>query len=891
MAEFASMLKDLRKRAGLTQEDLAEQANVAVRTISDLERGVSHIPQKETARRLADALALAGLARDRFVSTARGRPPAGRLAETDLPTVSGVAPTTRMLPRSIASFTGRRSELQHVLEAAAGAAAPQGVVRICAIEGMAGVGKTSLALRAGHLVADRYPDGQLFLDLHGFTDGLDPLSAGEGLGALLRSLGIPPQLIPEDVAERAAFYRSRLAGTRTLVILDNAASTPQVEPLLPGTAGCLVIVTSRRRLHGLDDAFRVALDVLPEQDAVALFRAVAGPEHISARAPDLAEIVALCGYLPLAIRITAARLSYRKSKSVENLAATLRHEQGRLAHLQDEDRDLTAVFGLSYRHLPEPEQHMFRHLGLVPGPDFDAYAAANLADLELDLAEQLLDSLLDHNLLIQRASGRYRLHDLVRAYARTLVPESIISGPASALADDESSTFATAVGRLLDYYLHTAQSADRNLERRIVHADQPVIWAAPRAKRRLGTSGLAQAWISAELGNLDAAAQYAADHRRQGYAVALSAALAQYLRVHGPWSQAASLHLRALRAAQDSGDLDGQASALTCLGSTQWQTGAFQPAEDTLHRALALYRDLGNRQGQAGVLTELAMLHRLTGEYVRADQRLRQALALHRELGNRNGEAGCLAELGLVQRQKGQFTLAIETLTQALIIYRATGNRYGQGATLNYLASVQCSTGAFDQAAEAVTRSLTLHRELGDRYGQANAFMYLGMVQKEAGTNARAKETLMRAMSLYDELGDRRAKAGALTYLGAVQTLTAEYGDAAGSLTEAVQLFGELRDRGGEAEARNYYATLIMATETPASARVQYRRALRLSREIKSGKDEADALEGIAVSYRSEGNARDARTYFRKALERYGSIGCAIDVVRVRSSLDRLENA
>jgi tetratricopeptide (TPR) repeat protein/transcriptional regulator with XRE-family HTH domain len=859
---FGRLLRHYRIQAGMTHEELADKASVAVRTISDLERGVSLTPRRETVQGLAAALKLSDSARAGFEAAARGR--------------QGIAAdpaASRTLPRDLASFTGRESELQWLLTATA-EAAPAGTVTIYAIAGMAGTGKTALTVHAAHVMAERFPDGQLFVDLRGYTDGLEPLSAEQALSLLLRSLGVPDQLIPEDAEERAAFYRSRLAGTRTLIILDNALDTAQVKPLLPGTAGCVVMVTSRRNLRGLDDARGLTLDVLPEGDAVTLFRLVAGPERVRADDPALTEIIGLCGQLPLAIRIVAARLAYRSALSTADLASQLRHEHGRLRPLQDEDRNVAAVFALSYRNLSAAEQHLFRHLGLIPGPDFDIYAAASVAAIDTDEAEQLLDSLIDHNLLAQRSQGRYRFHDLVRVYARTLS-----TGPGGAPA---------ALGRLLDYYLYTAQVADQCFERRIPRAARFAEVAAPAGGPLLANSQDAQSWLAAELANLDAATTSAANHQQPALAVALCAALAQYLRAHGPWSLALAMQQRALDAARQAGDQRCEADALGCIGVTQRLTGAYAVAEVSLAGAADRYRACGDSRGQAAALVELAIVQRLTGAHGAAAESLRQALTAYRTDSDRHGQAGALAELGVVQRQTGAFGLAKESLSQALSFYRELGNRYGEAGTLTYLGSVEWSTGAFDEATDTLAGALELYRAMGDQPGEANSLLYLGGVQQEAGRHGDAATELTQALGIYRELGDRRGQAGCLAYLGVIQNIAQRYDQARESLTQALDLFRELRDRGGEAEVLNHYAALTAATGTPAEARARYSEALRLAREISSAKDEADALSGTAATYQAEQDTAAAAAHYRQALDRYQTLGCTADAARVQAALDDL---
>ena len=334
-----------------------------------------------------------------------------------------VTEAPRQLPPAAGHFTGRGAELAWLTGLAA-CCDPQavagGTAVITAIDGMAGIGKTALAVHAAHRVSDRFPDGQLFVDLHGYTEGHSPREPGDALGMLLRALRVPMGRIPEDAQERAGLYRERLAGTRTLVLLDNAADEAQVRPLLPAAPGCLVLVTSRRRLKGLDDARSVSLNLLTQWDAVALLHAVTGPGRVPADDPLLDEIAHQCGRLPLALRIAGALLRHRLAWNPGHLAAVLRDEHRRVPALTDGERDLATMLGLSYIGLSEPHRLLLGRLAQVSGPDAAADAAAALLGTDPDTATGLLADLADHNLLITHAPGRYRLHDLIRAHARTL---------------------------------------------------------------------------------------------------------------------------------------------------------------------------------------------------------------------------------------------------------------------------------------------------------------------------------------------------------------------------------------------------------------------------------------------------------------------------------------
>jgi tetratricopeptide (TPR) repeat protein/transcriptional regulator with XRE-family HTH domain len=873
---FGEQLKIWRKRCGLTHADLVRAAEVGASTISELERGISTTPHRETVRLLADALALGGPERSDFEAAAR----AGAL-------VGGAATTTRMLPRDLPSFTGRSRELDQIL-GAAGAPGEAPYVAVHVIEGLGGIGKTSLALHAAHRLAKHFPDGQLFLDLRGYTEGLDPMAALDALGFLLRRLGSPARLIPDDLDERAAFYRSQLAGSRTLIVLDNARNAAQVRLLLPGTPGCMVVVTSRKSLRGLDDVHPLQLDELPEQDALALFRKIA--RSVGEDDPALPEIIRLCARLPLAVRIAAEQMNHRRALSTHEILDRLRDEHRRLAHLQDEDRSIAATFELSYKDLSRAEQDAFQHLGLIPGPDFDAYAAASLIDTDLAAAGRLLDALLDHNLLASGLPGRYRFYDLVRVYVRTLNSPGNSAGesdPARTQASNTAAGDPAMLARLEDYYLHTAQEADRHLEHRIPPIAEPAVVTAPRTSPPLGTAERAGAWMSAELANLLAIAQDCAE-RRPGYPAALSAALAQHLRAQGPWSQAMSLHRLALAAASGIGDKPGAASALCNIGVMQRLAGALTLAGETLRQAADRYAEVGRCHSRAGVLVELGLTQRLTGAVTEAEETINQALDLYAQTDDRHGRAGGLAELGLIRRQKGDFTAARRFLETALSLYREVNSSYGRAGTLAYLGSVQLPAGDFLAAEETLEEGLGLYKDLGDALGQANCLLYLGCLRMETGEFPRAIATLTAARNLYAQFSDDRGEAGALAYLGTAQRNMGEYQEADGNLTQALVLFRKVGDKGGEAETLTHFAALALATGSPGQARTRYTDALGLARKIPSAKDEADALEGIGKTYLVEDRAEQARNYLDQAGEIYQKCDCPADAARVRAALQQI---
>ena len=465
------------------------------------------------------------------------------------------------------------------------------MVGIHAIGGMAGVGKTAFAVHAAHRLADRFPAGQIFLPLHGHTPGRQPVDPADALASLLLTAGVPAAQIPPGAEARMALWRDRLAGRQLLLVLDDAASSEQVLPLLPGTGGSLVLVTSRRHLTALEDATAISLDTLPPGEAAGLLARLAARPGLSPADPAVAEITRLCGYLPLAIGMVARQLHHHPAWSPAGRAAELAAAVDRLELMAAENLSVAAAFDLSYEDLPPDLQRLFRWLGLHPGPDIDAYAAAALDGTGLAAARRGLEGLYDQYLLTEPAQGRYRLHDLIREHARAL---------AGRLDPDGDRDQATA--RLLDYYQHAAARADTLIARQARTAPAPA-GPMPAAVPALADREQALAWARAERANLLACLDQVTGTGQHARIIALTAGLAALLRHDGPWADAITRHAIALRAAQHLGDRPGQASALTNLGDVRRLTGDYPGAARDLEEALGISRDLGDRLGQANALT------------------------------------------------------------------------------------------------------------------------------------------------------------------------------------------------------------------------------------------------------------------------------------------------
>jgi tetratricopeptide (TPR) repeat protein len=759
----------------------------------------------------------------------------------------------RTLPRDIPEFTGRGDELQALLKAVDEGAETGKPVLIYAIDGMAGVGKTTLAVHAAHRLASRFPDGQLFLPLHAHAPGQQPVEPGDALAALLRRTGMDPRQIPAGMEEREQLWRDRLAGKKILLLLDDAATHEQVQPLTPGTGGSAVLVTSRRRLTALAGVLPLELDIMPPGQAANLFTSLSGcggnePEAVAA-------LVELAGRLPLAIQMLGARLRSHRSWTVADLAGELAAAQDRSAAIGATDMPVSAAFDLSYNTLPTHRQQFFRHLGLQPGPSIDVYAAAALTGLGLDQAGAELDALFSIHLIDEPARGRYRFHDLLGDYARALA------------TTDPPCDQDTAIGRLLNYYQHTAQAANRRLARRAATGTSTD--APPMCMPDLSTRERAMAWMDAERSNLHAAVDHAARHNWLACASAIPAAMSRFLLTSGHWDQARMLHQAALEAARVANDRCAEAYSLINLGDAQRLTGNYPAAAASLEQALQLCRALGDRLGEADALNKLGTVQDLSSNYPAAATSHQQALRLFRALGDRLGEANALHELGTVQRLTGEIPAATASLEQALDVYRTLQDQHGRANTLNQLGAAHRMIGNYPAATASLVQALRLFRALGDRLGEANALNELGTVQRLTGDIPAATASHRKAHELYRTLGERLGEANALNCLGVVQQATHEYAVAHASQQRALDLYRTLGARDGAAEAINNMGELAQASATVADALCWYNQALAIARDVAVPLEEARALEGIGRCQLQSGHSDQARPLLREALAIY----------------------
>jgi tetratricopeptide (TPR) repeat protein len=744
-------------------------------------------------------------------------------------------PVPRQLPADVVGFTGRTDQLATLDALLADAEQTASATRIASITGTPGVGKTALATHWAHRVADRFPDGQLYLDLRGY--GQDrPMAAGEALARFLTALGVAGPHIPVTLDERAARYRSEVAGRRLLIVLDNASSVEQVRPLLPGTGTCAVVVTSRDRMGGLvalDGAQRVDLDLLPPADAHALLGRLLGPRAEPAATAALAD---LCVRLPLALRVAAELAASRPAAALADLVEELADRKRRLELLEagDDPRAAVAeVFSWSLQHLRPAAARVFRLLGLQPGPDIDSYAAAALAGTDLTQAHRDLGALARTSLVQPTTDGRYGMHDLLRAYASGL----------TATMDPDADRSA-ALDRLYDYYLATAAAAAD----RLYPADaarRPSIKPVSTPIPDVADRETARRWLESERDCLAAVAAHAAAHGRPNHTTRLSAVLYRYLDGSDS-DQAVAIHTHAHQAARQAGDPAAQAGALRRLGTTYLQLGRFQPATDHLRHALALCRQAGDPVGEARTCTNLGIAEDRCGRYGPAADYHARALGLYRQAGDPVGEARALTNLGTIELRRGRYQAATRHTEQALTLFRQAGDPAGEAQTLANLGTIELRRGRYQTATRHTEQALTLFRQVGNPRSEACTLQSLGTIHTRAGQPGQAGRYHEQALTLLRRLGDREGQAWALNGLGEAACSGHCPTDAVDHHSAALQIAADLGAPDQQARAHTGLGHAHRALGDLPQARRHYEDALRLYTGLEAA--EADDLRAHLTS-------------------------------------------
>ena len=711
------------------------------------------------------------------------------------------AGTARYLPRDLPDFTGRQQVLQQLLDAVPAVdAKPATAPVVLAINGMPGIGKTTFATRLAHLVADRYADAQLFVDLLGHSPHA-PLDVHAAVDNLLRQLGVPGEHMPDRLDERLRMWRRELTGRRTLLILDNAADVDQIAAILPSEPGCLTILTSRRRLTELDGVTTVALDVLTTDDAIDLQRRIIGDRVLAA--PQAAQEVARqCGHLPLAIRLASARLAHRPGWSLPDLAERLRGARNPLRELALPGRTVEAAFTLSYEQLKTDAQLLFRRLAGYPGQDFSTWTAAALADLDVVDADRVLTELVNVHLIEELSPQRFRIHDLLREYVKSLA------------ADDPVADSSAAIGRLLDVCLHTADAAARLLNYQLGIPADYNLGPPPRYARPLADQSAAVAWFAAERANLIAVIELAAEERRHRHTWRLAHATWRDLCNHGYQEASLRAHELAIEAAERAGEPHGVALSHNNIAYIFHRQGRWDDALQHLDRATAIQAEIGNWTRVVGALANKANVLQFLGRRAEAIDVNREALGVIREHPEIDRSAGLIvhADLGHAYIIVGDYALAERQLQRHLALADAVDSDVHRNISLVSFGELRLRQGRFAEAIALCTEAL--------RMG------LIGTVEPRA----RAHLTLL---------------------LGTAYRGLGQLHDALRCHHEALAIAEDNGVPSREFAARVELAATLLALADHAGARDEYQRALKIARELDLDHLIAEAADALAALARA----------------------------------------
>ncbi|WP_093895264.1 tetratricopeptide repeat protein [Streptomyces sp. Ncost-T10-10d] len=739
--KFGRLLREARQRSLLTLEGLAEASGVSVRAISDMERGHS-LPRQTTLSELMDALELDEDERRRLVQISTWR--------------AQDVPVPQQLPPDLLVFRGHEEALTAARGATGQGTAQGGHVVISAIRGMAGVGKTTLAVHWAHQMADRFPDGQLYVNLRGFEPSGQPLDPGEALGGFLRALGVPSSGMPSSTEGRSALFREQTASRRLIAVLDNARDSEQVRPLLPDSAGCLTIVTSRDQLSGLvavEGASTIRLGVWTPQEALAALEARIGEERCQAEPEAAAELVELCGYLPLAVAVVGAQLSAEPKMALRLGVRELRQAWPRLDALATDDQrvDVRAVFSWSYRALTDGTARFFRYLSMHPGPTVSAEAAASLAGVEMPAARRHLRELTTASLLSRDADGRYVLHDLVRAYGTELFEQE---------HDDRLGTQA----RLLDYLRHNAHNANRF----VTHLEPE-----PTTSRLEGVVEVALdnrddalGWFRQEESTVGAAARAMDDPQLRRHLVNLTLESIGYNLAVGRWAEEIAVARIGLDAALALDDLIATVHIRSILARALLESGTVDEVNALIDLILVQIHRLP-LMAQDRTEREIGYYRIRQGRFAEALGHARRALTINHELSRQDGIASALSNVGWVLAQLGEYEEAIATCEEAIPLLREVGDRRFEAGAWQGIGYAQQGLGDLEGSIISYEKSLNLFEELLDSFSQVGVLDHLATVQLERGRAAQARASWLRAAEVLDTLrsaraAEMRAKAEAL---------------------------------------------------------------------------------------------------------------------------------
>jgi DNA-binding SARP family transcriptional activator/tetratricopeptide (TPR) repeat protein len=758
------------------------------------------------------------------------------------------------LPPESVEFVGRADELALL------AREPGDVPRIGVIEGMPGVGKTSLAVRVARMTANQYPDGTFYLNFHTHDPGSPALDSAEALHRLLSMLSVPATQIPDTVGERAALWRAQLSRRRAVVILDDAARHDQIRPLLPISGRCLILITSRRRLPDLEGARVLNLDVLPVDDAVALFRRIAGP-GTAGDGDEVATAVRLCGRLPLAIQLAAGRLAQGHPHRLSDLVEELAHTPARLGSNGPASPEVMSAFDLSYRALEPDHQRFFRRLGVNPCADVSLQGAAALGGGTLAEAEKAVAALLDHHLLVRAPAGQFRFHDLIRGYAAV-----------RAARDDQAAERRQAVARLLDYYLYTADQADR-----VLHPFRnriPIsVGYPPATSPALGTQEDAAGWLELEWRNILQAAHYAGRHEWKRQCADLTHVLAGFIEIKGYWDDAIAAQTLALQACRELADTARIARASLELSVVSQQAGRQEAALALAEEAAAIYQSLADQRGVAEALDQVGLANQRAARSREALAYFHEASTLYGNAADTHGMATALSHTGIACWHLGRYPDALSHLSEALTLYRDVGDRRGGAKMLNNLGKMQLHCGYHREALESFEESLEIFNDIGGAQNQAILYHNIGSVYHYKGDYEKGLAAYRRALGIYRDIGDLPDEADVLNDIGAIYQSAECYEEALIHYQKARVIAEEIGNVSEQVIALRGLADVRRGSGRYGDAFDDYRTALRLAREIGDPYEEAKVLEGIAEATLSTQKPYAARIIFRQALDIFERLG------------------
>ncbi|WP_262282756.1 BTAD domain-containing putative transcriptional regulator [Micromonospora sp. MA102] len=837
--------RSVRRRAQALDEQrlaaLEESVDVELRlggsadVIDELTESVERNPLRERLRgqlmlalsgvgRQADALAVYREGRRIYAEELGIEPGAAlqdlhqRVLAGDL-ALAGAAPLpvapVRALPPTISDFTGREQTMARLVKEI-----EEDAARVHLIDGMAGSGKTTLAVRVATALADRYPDAQLFVDLHGHSERT-PVPPGAAVATLLRQLGVPAERVPLELDDRLALWRSELAGRRALVVLDNAADADQVAPLLANGPDCLMLITSRRRLVGLDGGRPSSLPVLDPEEAIELLGRVAGDDRVAAEPEAAAEVARRCGYLPLAIRLAGARLAHRPRWRVADLAGRLVTGSGPLAELAAGQRSVGQAFALSYAQISPAAQRVFRLLGLHPGQRFDNRVAAALADVGLPVAQDLLDELVDAHLAEEVEPGRYRLHDLIREYGRTLLG-----------APERAAERKEALERLLDHHLHVTVAIARTVE---AAGSRKTLPAGTSARRDLVEAAASEGrpWFEENLAVLTALVRLADEEGFPERCWQLARACWRLNFDGGHLDELIETHTIGLRVAERIGDDMAVASMLNYLSSAYFRLGRFPEAIRLMEMALDLRRRLGLRSEVLSTLWNLGISYAVNGDFRQGMARFDEALGLVRGLSDAGDLTNLQNNLCMALLAWGRYEKALHIGRLHLLLARQTGDLRQTSHAVGHLGMARHRMGDVAPARRLLRVALHLKRQLGNRYGEGEVLNEMGMMEREDGRPERAAALHREALVAITEVGDRIGQCASRNLLALA---IRDQGDVASALDLHRRVLADATRLGAryeQARALDGIARCLRDTD-PEGARSHWTRSLALFRQVES---------------------------------------------------------